>query len=275
MNNNLNTNIPTAEQVLNPKNANVENVTQPVPPYHQSVQNENLPFKKTVKEEEIIFQHIEKPMVIKDHIHEIQQEQIQPIIHRERQQFEVKQITQPLKQIEIQPTKIVQSNNLEPEYRQTMLQKGGLIAENEHFSSSKMAEGIEQTFVLAPLVNEKIQRTVIEEITQVLHKDVIAPTVINETLPIHEKLVDAPIYHQYEISARKLDTIYGSEGSKIKDLNGILYSQYYSQPMWEKEILHESRPLYSHPQTSHQGSFSQSVVSQNRSDHLTRPILPK
>jgi len=47
----------------------------------------------------------------------------------------------------------------------------------------------------APIVHETIIHKVIEEVQPVIYKEVDRPVLIKETLPIYEKIVEAPRMH--------------------------------------------------------------------------------
>lgn len=66
-----------------------------------------------------------------------------------------------------------------------------MIAEGPKSSVFVEAEHREAV-VHTPIVEETVHKKIIEEVTPVIHREVIAPKVINERKDIYEKIVEAP-----------------------------------------------------------------------------------
>jgi len=146
---------------------------------------------------------IEKDVVVHEHIHPVEKEEIQPIIHREREQLEVRQVTERLHETEIAPT-LVEKRELAPEVREVVVERAAPIAENIQLPSVEVDATLKSQVVHAPIVNEVVKKTVIEEIQPVLEKDVIVPTLVQKTQPIYEKIVEAPIVIREELAVKEL-----------------------------------------------------------------------
>jgi len=140
---------------------------------------------------------VPKAAVIQEHIHPVEKIEVQPVLHRDRQQMEVHQIVQPITEREVLPA-VVQEKELAPQYI-------GDFVENTDYSKQQYVEGALKyessvdvdnvrriRVVKAPIVEETIHKTIIEEIQPVIHKETVAPVVIKETLPLYEKVVEAP-----------------------------------------------------------------------------------
>ncbi|PRP84295.1 hypothetical protein PROFUN_07596, partial [Planoprotostelium fungivorum] len=70
------------------------------------------------------------------------------------------------------------------------------ITEN-FVAPSRSIDAVSRTQVVhAPIVQEIIKKTVIEEIQPVLERDIIQSTVIQNTQPIYEKIVEAPTVYK-------------------------------------------------------------------------------
>ncbi|PRP89258.1 hypothetical protein PROFUN_02132 [Planoprotostelium fungivorum] len=138
-----------------------------------------------------IVETVQKEVVIQERIHPVQKEEIQPIIYREREQLDVKQVTQMLHETQIQPT-IIQQRELPAQRREAVVERGAAITEN-YIAASRSVDAVSRTQVVhAPIVQEVIKKTIIEEIQPVLERDIIQSTVIQNTQPIYEKIVEAP-----------------------------------------------------------------------------------
>eukprot|EP01117_Protostelium_nocturnum_P003985 TRINITY_DN15252_c0_g1_i1.p1 TRINITY_DN15252_c0_g1~~TRINITY_DN15252_c0_g1_i1.p1 ORF type:complete len:272 (+),score=111.51 TRINITY_DN15252_c0_g1_i1:264-1079(+) len=159
--------------------------------------------KEFHSETKVEVQKIEKPMVVHEHIHNLEKEEIQEVIYREREQTEVVQMTQPLKELEVMDT-LVKTVQLEPQYRPTVIQNAAPIPSNEVIPSRIVEDTLASSQRLEPITRETIKKTVFEEITKVISKDIIAPTLICETLPIYERIVEAPIYICKELPVEEL-----------------------------------------------------------------------
>lgn len=99
----------------------------------------------TVLREPVMLERQEKEVVVHEHIHPVEKEEIQPIIHRgehlstflvckswlfaEREQLEVRQVTERLHETEVAPT-IIEQRELAPEVREVVIEKAAPIAEN-------------------------------------------------------------------------------------------------------------------------------------------------
>jgi hypothetical protein len=142
-------------------------------------------------------------MVVQERIHPIQKEEIQPVIHREREQLDVKQITEMLHETKINPT-LVEQRELAPEIKVPVIMRGAPILPNTVAPSSTVDAVKSSQVIHAPIIEETIKRTIIEEVQPVLERDVITPTVIKEVKPIYEKIVEAPHVERVFLAEREL-----------------------------------------------------------------------
>jgi len=141
-----------------------------------------LPAQVEIREKAPVVQEVIKPGL---------REEIQPVIHREREQLEIREEIQPIYEKNVRGT-IVENRSLPAEIRpevrmgaMPILQqgpRGSVVVEAEH----------REAFVKPALVEETIHKKIIEEVQPVIHREVIAPRVIHETKPIYEKIVEAP-----------------------------------------------------------------------------------
>jgi len=136
-------------------------------------------------------ERVEKAPVIQEVIKPGVVEEIQPVIHREREQLEIKEELQPIYETTVRPT-IVEQRQLAPEVRPE-IRVGNLpvIAEGPR-SSTVIQDTQVNTVVRAPIVEETVHKKIIEEIQPVIHRETIAPKVIHERKDIYEKIVEPP-----------------------------------------------------------------------------------
>jgi len=135
----------------------------------------------------------ERPSVIHERVLPGIREEIQPVIHRERHQTEIHQVTKPIYEKNVKPT-VVQEKMLPPE-RNPEVRLGPSEREvPRHIPKPKVKEvpAEVQTVVKPTIVEETIKKHIIEEIQPVIHRETIAPVVWKETQPIYETVYDAP-----------------------------------------------------------------------------------
>jgi len=196
-----------------------------------------------VRAEPTIMETIQKDVVVHERIHPMQKEEIQPIIYREREQLDVKQVTQLLHETQIQPT-ILEQRNLEAQYREAVVERGAPIQPNVVLPSSQREATTRTQIIHAPIVEEVIKKRVIEEVQPVLERDVIQATVIQNTQPIYEKIIEAPTITREILQVRELGTVNGSSYSSDMSMGQRRLSQTYTTgvlPMQQNQF--QSAPL--------------------------------
>jgi len=191
---------------------------------------------ETTKEPESIVT-VPKEPVIQEHIHPVEKIEIQPVIHRDRQQMEVHQIMQPIVEREVLPA-IVKEAELPAQYI-------GEFIENDEASERRYEEGAAKyessvdvdgirriRIIKEPIVEETIHKTIIEEVQPVIHKETIAPVVIKETLPLYEQVREAPVIIQEARTELNMGIKLPEDKNKIP----------LSPDLIEKLVSHEEDP---------------------------------
>jgi len=126
-------------------------------------------------QEEVLVENRERPAVIHEKVYQVEREEIQPIIHREREQTEILQVEAPMYEREIRPT-IIHEKQLAAEIRPNLV---GSNREAElqyaefgrlHQSTLERAPIEHRVFEKPAIVEEHIRKTVIEEIQPIDHK---------------------------------------------------------------------------------------------------------
>lgn len=139
----------------------------------------------------------EKPAVIKEVIHSSEKHEVNPIIYREREQTEIRQVEQPIYETfrkqavfteksfpaENRPTIQPQASDFDLKYREGL---------DKYKSSLEYAPVETETITKAPVVIETIKKHVREEIQPVIFREIYEPHIIKETRPIYEKIIEAP-----------------------------------------------------------------------------------
>jgi len=216
--------------------------------YIQSGQRASLGLTRA---EPTVREVIQKDTVIHEHIHPVQKEEIQPIIYREREQLDVKQITQMMHETQIRPT-ILEQRELPAERREAIIERGAPIAPNMVLPSSQIDATTRTQIVHAPIINEVIKKTVVQEIQPVLERDVFQSTVIQNTLPIYEKIIEAPQVTREVVSTRvELGTVDHSgrrlsQGFSNTELQGQRLSGNYNELAGNRRLsqTYVEQPIY-------------------------------
>jgi len=151
----------------------------------------------------------ELPAIVKETILPQQVTQVQPVIHRDREQVEFHKIVQPMQERDIAPTQ-VQHAMLPQEYRQPVR-----MPDTQFQQQYRAAPILPQTTYTAPqttvvqkqpILEETFHKKIVEEVQPVLYKEVVRPTVIQQTRPIYETFVDSPQLFTEERPVRDLGT---------------------------------------------------------------------
>jgi len=146
-------------------------------------------------QEEIILQ--QKAPVLKETVLIGEREEIQPVVYREREQTEIHEVTQPMFEREVLPTKVEErmlAAEVRAEQRASTLEAEKMLkAESDKYHSTKTYAATQhQTIVKPAIVHETVKKNIVEEIQPVIYKETVQPVIIKETKPIYEKVVEAP-----------------------------------------------------------------------------------
>jgi uncharacterized protein YbdZ (MbtH family) len=147
----------------------------------------------------------EKPAVVQEVIKPGLREEIQPVIHRDREQLEIREEIQPIYERSVRPT-IVEQRQLAPEIKPELRMGAAPVMAAGPQSSVVVEPEHREAVMHAPVVEEVVRKKIIEEVQPVIHREVIAPKVIHETRPIYEKIVEAPVVTYTTLPARVLET---------------------------------------------------------------------
>jgi len=144
-----------------------------------------------LREEPVQFQREERPVVVKERILPLEEESIQPVIHREVERREIHEVIQPFHERQVLPASI-EERQLPAEVRPSI---GGYVARTVPLETGSVEYGsVERTqFVRPPIIEETIRRTVIEEVQPVVYRETVRPHIIRQTQPIYEKILEPEV----------------------------------------------------------------------------------
>jgi hypothetical protein len=171
--------------------AKTEANLQPLnPPVAMAPAAPSLPAQE-LSEAPVNFLKEERPAVVKERIIPLEEESIQPVIHREIEQREIHEILQPIHERQFMPA-TVEEKQLQAEYRPVVggyaPRQATAIAPSVEYATPSRTQ-----IVRPPIIEETIRKTIIEEVQPVIHREVVKPHIIRQTQPIFEKIVEPEV----------------------------------------------------------------------------------
>lgn len=143
---------------------------------------------------------------------------------------------------QIQPT-LIEQRELAPEVREAIVERAEPIPENIILARTEV-DALQRTQVVhAPIVEEIIKKTVIEEVQPVLERDVFVPTNVVMTQPVYEKIIEAPTVYREIRDMREV----GTRSTLVTDtlvqegyMNNNLAGQSFSSSSYEQRRLSQN-----------------------------------
>jgi len=186
----------------------------------------------------------ERGPVVKEHIQPKEIEEIQPVIHREREKTEIIEVTKPIIEREVLPTTISEKT-LPAETRPTIFHEESeqfkqryKHATEKYKASVEVAPTEREVIEKPPIVKEHVVRKVIEEIQPVIYREITEPHITREVKPIYEKVVDEPTL------VEKGDTLQESKGYRQREYRETEIPREHKEKHKEKEYKEAREPYY-------------------------------
>jgi len=213
-------------------------------------------------------EHIELTPIVHENIKEEFIEEIQPVVHVEREKTEVRQIMQPLIDKDVRPVKIEQ-RTLATEILPTVT-KESVNVPRSTLQSTVNVEPVVRKVVEKPAIIKETERwRIIDEITPVIYKDTIVPTIIRVTKPIREVIVESPIYSEQTLAQREITQVERQRFMQYFNSSNATPNVEYFQP------LHRNQQMNQSFNNSYNNSFSSSTSSTPQSQReFTEKIEP-
>jgi len=206
---------------------------------------------------------VERPLIVRETIMPQEKIEVQPIIHREREQLEIHEVVQPMHERDIAPTSM-RTATLPAQIRTDVRESDANFQTQYRAATTRYASDVETMGVQrelvnkAPILEEHISRKIIEEIQPILYKETITPTIIEETQPVYERIVEAPI--MYEETRQTVDL-----GTKILS-QPQMTTQFSNLGLNEQNVIHKetyiTKEVFADP------SQKANIVSGAPSKHL-------
>jgi len=188
----------TTTPVTPPATKKVSTYVPPLPPPPPPVVVERYPEPTTLTVQKFpveVKEVKERPAILHEKIRKEEVEEIQPVIHRERERTEVHQVTQPIYEAETRALSVHESV-LPAETKETVresLTDDFLEQYKVNDKSTSEFTGTERVKIeKPPIIVESEKRRIIEEVQPIIYKEIVEPHVYKTTLPIYEKIVEAP-----------------------------------------------------------------------------------
>jgi len=180
-------------------------------------------------------QQIVKTPVLREHVYPLEKEEIQPIIYREREQIEIHQVTQQLKEVIVNPTIITQVQT-EAQYRDTVFVEDTTPRDVGAVSSREVRAPTTVVEELQPIVKEHVVVKVQEDVTHVLARDIIQPTIIEVTQPILDRVREVGLGTESE-TFEELPPIFGEQRELVLGNRSIITGRLPTNTMWEQVLV--------------------------------------
>jgi len=125
-----------------------------------------------------------------ERLHIREKEIIQPVITRDIDKTEIRQVVQPVHEEKVLDTqlreKVLATQNIEKDMSRPVAPIAVPTARSE---TDKQTQRVEQ----APIIEERIHKKIIEDVQPVIYRDVIQNEEVLIKQPIHEHIVEAPV----------------------------------------------------------------------------------
>jgi len=140
---------------------------------------------------------VSKEAILQETIKPVETIEVQPVIHRQREQMELHQINENINQTEVLPT-VYRDKELPAQFVGEFREDDKKVTEKYLEANSELRNTMDVDvvkrirIVKEPIVEEHVHKTIVEVVQPIIHKETFAPVIIRETLPLYEKVVEAP-----------------------------------------------------------------------------------
>jgi len=192
----------------------------------------------------VLMEKVEKPLIVRETVLPQEKIEVQPIIHREREQLEVHEVTQPMHERDIAPTN-VRTATLPAQVRADIRESDANFQTQYRAASNRYASDVEtlgvqrEFYNKQPILEEHISKKIIEEVQPVLYKETIAPTLIEETQPVYERIVEAPVMFEETRATVDLGTKMLSQPIQTPLQTQPMQTQFTHLTMNEPSVIHK------------------------------------
>jgi rubrerythrin len=153
---------------------------------------------------ELPVQVVEKPAAIHEEIRRELVEEVQPVINVEKYKTEVHQRTQPLIDKEVKPVHI-ENRTLPTQILREVVTPTVSTAFPGEVNTVREMNTQTMTVEKQPIIVETDKRQVIEEIQPVIYKETVVPTIIKETKPVYQRIVEGTTYQTETMAPRTIN----------------------------------------------------------------------
>jgi len=183
--------------------------------FHETkvVDGDNLNYKQgvdpTLNRDVNVHQHsggitkerVGEAKIVKEQVKEVELHKVQPVIHRDREQKEIRHIVEPHKEVEVHDTKIEHKEkdiNLGTRHEASTIEPTRSVGVAPKIQSTREVQIDRQHQDLPVQVQEHVHKKVEEHIHPVIYKEILKPKVTEETHHLYETVKETPV-ETYEI----------------------------------------------------------------------------
>jgi hypothetical protein len=139
------------------------------------------------------------PATKQETIRHVEIEKVQPVIHRQREQTEIKQVIQPIEKKVVAPSSLTvkEEEHIDlgrREEQPSQMPLEGTPGEAPLVTSKVEKVGTEKHIAVAqPKVTEVLRKNIVEQIQPVILQETVVPHVTEQTQHFYEKVVEKPV----------------------------------------------------------------------------------
>lgn len=163
-----------------------------------SNQQQSLPIQKQYQQGQV--QRREAAPVVHERIRREEVEEIQPVIHREREKTEIHRITQPIQTSST--LGIINEEGTLPAQVNPEIRTPGMMCPSAPLPTREQLAGQRMRVEKPALIIETEKKNIIEEVQPVVYKEVVEPHIIHLTQPIYERIVEGEVYYNETLPTR-------------------------------------------------------------------------
>jgi hypothetical protein len=145
----------------------------------------------------VIREVVSEPAVVKEVVKPVELHKIQPVVHREREQREIRHVVEPVQKFEVDQTKVIHRErdiNLGVRRDHSTLETSRAVGHAPHLESTREIDSIDRQHQDLPVrVEEHVHKVVEEHVHPVIYKEVLKPKVLEETHHIYETVQESPV----------------------------------------------------------------------------------
>jgi hypothetical protein len=210
-------------------------------------------------------QVVEKPAAIHEEIRRERVEEIQPVVNIEKLQTQVVQKTQPLFDKEVRAVGIQEKVLPTQVLPDVIIPNRGVPLQGD-VSTVQYRDQKEMVVEKPAIFNEVDKTRIIEEIQPVIYKETVIPTLIRETKPVYQTIVEGTTYAHETLPPMQL------HGSRFETFQTLPVQQVIQQPIVQQPIVQQPIQREVKPHLHHEAKKPHHLVEETTTTRTTTVI---